>query len=90
MPTEIGRLITAMVTPFDAAGQVDYEQAKRLARALLDSGSDGLVVTGTTGEGPALSVGKRRGCTAKSRMPSAPGGRLLPAPATITPRRRLS
>ena len=56
MPTEIGRLITAMVTPFDADGQVDYEQAKRLARALLDSGSDGLVVTGTTGEGPALSM----------------------------------
>ena len=59
MPTEIGRLITAMVTPFDAEGQVDYEQAKRLARALLDSGSDGLVVTGTTGEGPALSVGEK-------------------------------
>ena len=59
MPTGIGRLITAMVTPFDAAGQVDYEQAKRLARALLDSGSDGLVVTGTTGEGPALSVGEK-------------------------------
>ena len=56
MPTEIGRLITAMVTPFDADGQVDYEQAKKLAVALLDSGSDGLVVTGTTGEGPALSM----------------------------------
>ena len=59
MPTEIGRLITAMVTPFDADGQVDYEQAKRLARALLDSGSDGLVVTGTTGEGPALSMDEK-------------------------------
>ncbi len=56
MPTEIGRLITAMVTPFDADGQVDYQQAKRLALALLDSGTDGLVVTGTTGEGPALSM----------------------------------
>lgn len=56
MPTEIGRLITAMVTPFDADGQVDYEQAKRLALALLDSGTDGLVITGTTGEGPALSM----------------------------------
>ena len=59
MPTEIGRLITAMVTPFDADGQVDYEQAKRLAVALLDSGSDGLVVTGTTGEGPALSMDEK-------------------------------
>ena len=52
---ELGRLITAMVTPFDDEGKVDYEQAKRLATALLDSGSDGLVVTGTTGEGPTLS-----------------------------------
>ena len=59
MPTEIGRLITAMVTPFDADGQVDYEQARRLALALLDSGSDGLVVTGTTGEGPALSMDEK-------------------------------
>ncbi|KKK69940.1 hypothetical protein LCGC14_2929020, partial [marine sediment metagenome] len=52
---EIGRLLTAMVTPFDDEGQVDYEQARRLARALLDSGSDGLVVAGTTGEAPTLS-----------------------------------
>ena len=49
---EIGRLITAMVTPFDAEGKVDYEQAKRLANALLDSGSDGVIVSGTTGESP--------------------------------------
>ena len=59
MPTEIGRLITAMVTPFDDEGGVDYEQAKRLALALLDSGTDGLVVTGTTGEGPALSMAEK-------------------------------
>ena len=54
--TEIGRLITAMVTPFNEKGEVDYAQAKRLATALLDSGSDGLVITGTTGEGPTLSA----------------------------------
>ena len=52
---EIGRLITAMVTPFDEHGQVDYGQARKLANALLDSGSDALVITGTTGEGPTLS-----------------------------------
>ncbi|MBI2873091.1 MAG: 4-hydroxy-tetrahydrodipicolinate synthase [Chloroflexi bacterium] len=52
---EIGRLLTAMITPFDSQGQVDYDQARRLAVALVDSGSDGLVVTGTTGESPALS-----------------------------------
>ena len=52
---EIGRLLTAMVTPFDGEGNVDYEQAQRLAIALLDCGSDGLVVAGTTGEAPTLS-----------------------------------
>jgi len=51
----IGRLITAMVTPFDKDGNVDYGQAKKLALALLDSGSDGVVVVGTTGESPTLS-----------------------------------
>ena len=50
----IGRLLTAMVTPFDEKGEVDYEQAKKLALALLNSGSDGLVVVGTTGESPTL------------------------------------
>ena len=52
---EIGRLLTAMVTPFDANGAVDFAQAKRLALALLDSGSDGVVLAGTTGESPTLS-----------------------------------
>jgi 4-hydroxy-tetrahydrodipicolinate synthase len=49
-----GRMLTAMVTPFTEDGAVDYEQAKRLALALFDSGSDGLVVVGTTGESPTL------------------------------------
>ena len=57
---DIGRLLTAMVTPFDDEGQVDYGQARRLARALLDSGSDGLVVAGTTGEAPTLSHDEKR------------------------------
>ena len=52
---DIGRLITAMVTPFDGNGQVDYAQAKRLAVSLLNSGSDGVVVSGTTGESPTLT-----------------------------------
>ena len=52
---ELGRLLTAMVTPFDDEGKVDYEQARKLALALLDSGSDGLVVVGTTGESPTLT-----------------------------------
>jgi 4-hydroxy-tetrahydrodipicolinate synthase len=54
MKKELGRLLTAMVTPFKEDGSVDYEQAKKLALALLASGSDGLVVVGTTGESPTL------------------------------------
>jgi 4-hydroxy-tetrahydrodipicolinate synthase len=54
MKKELGRLLTAMVTPFDENGGVDYEQAKKLAVALLDSGSDGVVLAATTGESPTL------------------------------------
>jgi len=49
-----GRLLTAMVTPFNEKGDVDYDQARKLALALLNSGSEGLVVVGTTGESPTL------------------------------------
>jgi 4-hydroxy-tetrahydrodipicolinate synthase len=51
----LGRLLTAMVTPFDSHGEVDYQLAKKLALFLLDSGSDGVVVSGTTGEAPTMS-----------------------------------
>ena len=52
---EIGRLLTAMITPFDEQGEVDYRQARKLATGLLNSGSDGLVIGGTTGESPSMS-----------------------------------
>jgi 4-hydroxy-tetrahydrodipicolinate synthase len=52
---KLGRYLTAMVTPFTDSGAVDYEQDKKLALALLDSGSDGLVVAATTGEAPTLT-----------------------------------
>ena len=71
--TEIGRLITAMVTPFDQQGNVDYDQAKRLANALVDSGSDGLVVSGTTGESPTLNTEEK--LRLYSEVKSAVGGR---------------
>jgi len=51
----IGRLITAMVTPFNEQGELDYKQAKRLALALLNSGSEGVLVAATTGESPTLT-----------------------------------
>lgn len=52
---KLGRLLTAMVTPLNREGKVDYQQAKKLALALLDSGSDGVLVVGTTGESPTLT-----------------------------------
>jgi 4-hydroxy-tetrahydrodipicolinate synthase len=51
----IGGVLTAMVTPFDAAGGVDEDATVRLMRHLLDNGSDGLVIAGTTGEGATLT-----------------------------------
>ncbi len=55
MSSEIGRLLTAMITPFTADGSVDYEGAAKLAVMLANDGSDGVVVSGTTGESPSLS-----------------------------------
>jgi 4-hydroxy-tetrahydrodipicolinate synthase len=52
---QFGGLITAMVTPFDADGRVELGAAQKIAAWLLDNGSEGLVVTGTTGEGPTLT-----------------------------------
>ncbi len=49
-----GRLLTAMVTPFDQNRDLDTSRAQELALSLLDQGSDGLVVCGTTGESPTV------------------------------------
>jgi len=55
MTKEIGRLLTAMVTPFKADGSVDYKAAGELAAMLVADGSDGVVASGTTGESPSLT-----------------------------------
>jgi 4-hydroxy-tetrahydrodipicolinate synthase len=54
MTLNLGTILTAMVTPFDASGAVDEAAAVRLVHHLLNNGSDGLVVCGTTGEGATL------------------------------------
>lgn len=54
-----GRVVTAMVTPFDASGALDLDAARDLARWLVDEGNDGLVVAGTTGESPVLTDDER-------------------------------
>ena len=51
-----GQVLTAMVTPFDKKGNIDFEQTSILIEYLLDNGTEGLVVAGTTGESPTLSV----------------------------------
>jgi 4-hydroxy-tetrahydrodipicolinate synthase len=56
----LGRVLTAIVTPFREDGAVDLDAFQELARHLVDHGSDGLVVAGTTGESPTLSDGERR------------------------------
>ena len=55
MARDLGRLLTAMLTPFAEDGSLDLEAAGRLARHLVENGSDGVVVAGTTGEAPTLS-----------------------------------
>jgi 4-hydroxy-tetrahydrodipicolinate synthase len=58
-PVPWGRLITAMVTPFDRDLNVDYVRAEKLARMLVSTGSDAVLVTGTTGESPTLQPAER-------------------------------
>ena len=55
----LGEVLTAIVTPFDPDGAVDYEAFRALARHLVGNGSDGFVVAGTTGEAPTLSDDER-------------------------------
>jgi len=55
MNTPFGHVITAMVTPFKTNGDVDYAEAVRIARYLSENGSDGILVSGTTGESPTTT-----------------------------------
>jgi len=70
-----GRLITAMVTPFDNELKVDYAQAVKLALACIRSGSDGVLLSGTTGESPTLTRAEE--FKLYSEVKSAVGNRAL-------------
>lgn len=59
MSVQWGRLLTAMITPYERGGNVDYAQAAALAQRLLANGSDGLVLWGTTAESPVLSADEK-------------------------------
>lgn len=56
---KLGTIVTAMITPFDASGEVDYREAARLANWLNERGNDGLVIAGSTGEGQTLTPDER-------------------------------
>ena len=53
------RLITALITPFDENLQVNYTKAAELAEYLVENGTQGIVVSGTTGESPVLTEGEK-------------------------------
>lgn len=55
-----GSIVTAMLTPFDKQGEVDFAQTDRLARYLVANGTDSILVTGTTGESPTLSKAEKK------------------------------
>ena len=69
-----GRLLTAMVTPFNSDLSIDWEGVERLAVHLEESGHDGIVVNGTTGEAPTTSDDEK--IEIIKRVKSATGGRL--------------
>lgn len=75
MPSPVfGRLLTAMITPFNADGSVNLAEAKRLAAFLVDDcGHDGLVINGTTGEAPTTSDAEKADLIAAVK--EAVGGR---------------
>ncbi|MFV1990373.1 MAG: 4-hydroxy-tetrahydrodipicolinate synthase [Acidimicrobiales bacterium] len=55
-----GSVLTAMISPFGEDGSVDLDEAAKLARWLVEEGNEGLIVTGTTGEGPTLTDAETR------------------------------
>src|SRR3954447_19316004 len=59
MAAPLGRILTAMITPFGADGELDVDVARSLARHLVAHGSEGLVLAGTTGEGPTVTDDER-------------------------------
>ena len=73
----LGRIFTAMITPFDAAGEVDTAEAVRLAKFLVARGNDGVVVSGTTGESPALETAEKLELFAEIKAALGSGGTVI-------------
>ena len=87
MSVNLGAILTAMVTPFDADGAVDEAAAVRLLHHLMDNGSDGVVVCGTTGEAATLDDDEHLGVielVVGEMRASYPEGRSSPASVRTT------
>jgi 4-hydroxy-tetrahydrodipicolinate synthase len=85
MPGRFGRVLTAMATPFNTDGNLDVDGAQRLARHLLDNGTDTLVVAGTTGESPTLTADeKARLWAATVEAAGGDGGRVMAGTSTYS------
>lgn len=72
-----GKVLTAMVTPYDAVGEVDYDKVQKLAKHLLANGSDGVLICGTTGESPCLTPAERASLWAAAKDAVGNSGRLI-------------
>ena len=84
MPGRFGRVLTAMATPFSPDGNLDVDGAQRLARHLLDHGTDTLVVAGTTGESPTLSADEKARLWAAVVEAAGDGGRVMAGTSTYS------
>lgn len=72
-----GKVITAMVTPYNKAGEVDYAKVQKLTQHLLHNGSDAVLVCGTTGESPCLSLDERANLWAAAKEAVGTDGKLI-------------
>lgn len=76
---DLGRIATAMITPFDENGAIDYDVAEGIIEHLIQSGTDSIVVCGTTGETPTLTIEEKRSIieftikTVNNRIPVVAG-----------------
>jgi 4-hydroxy-tetrahydrodipicolinate synthase len=79
----LGNVFTAIVTPFREDGSVDFDAFQKLARFLVENGSDGVVVAGTTGESPTLSDGERLDLV-KAALEAVPGKTVIAGTGTYS------
>jgi 4-hydroxy-tetrahydrodipicolinate synthase len=83
MPGRFGRVVTAMATPFPRDGDLDLDGAQRLARHLLDHGTDTLLLAGTTGESPTLTSDEKVALWTAT-VEAAGGGKVMAGTSTYS------